>query len=582
VLAVLVVLALGRAAWLGQPVWLEPAADTRLRCLSYAPFRDPGTSPFDPAGHIEPARIEADLRLLSTTTRCVRTYAVDMGLEAVPEAARRAGMTVILGAWVGRDRAANAAQVAQAVALARAYPDVVHTVVVGNEVLLRRELPESELRELLLAARAALPAGVRLTYADVWEFWLRHRSLLDAVDRVTVHLLPYWEDEPVGIDRAVGHVFDTLDHVRAELPGRDLLIGEVGWPSAGRARRDAVPGRVAQARFIREFTGEAAARGVDYNLIEAFDQPWKRALEGAMGGAWGLFDRFGQPKFALSGPVVERPDWQRELWAAAVGALAGAGVLGWLARRSGRRVAAASASTTAPRAGAARAAAVGALAGAGLGAMAIEQTRHLLTWNRWPLEWGATLLATGAVWVFAGVAAWLIARPGGPGRLPCAAHVVVACRRTRGSGPSVASSGVAGRADIAGPVRALPDGPRDPAAAAAAVLFAAVLFAAAVTVLLHAFDARYRGFDWPLFAPAAGAAVLLSLAGAVRMGDAAEERLLAVVLAAGAVVMLVAERPWNPQAVLYASLMLVLAVFAWPRTSASAPSSAPTAAGSGA
>jgi glucan 1,3-beta-glucosidase len=551
VLAALVVLALGRAAWLGRPVWLEPAADTRLRCLSYAPFREPGTSPFHPAGRIEPARIEADLRLLSTTTRCVRTYAVDMGLEAVPEAARRVGMTVILGAWIGRDRVANAAQVAQAAALARAYPEVVHTVVVGNEVLLRRELPESELRELLVAARAALPAGVRLTYADVWEFWLRHRSLLDAVDRVTVHLLPYWEDEPVGIARAVGHVFDTLEHVRAELPGRDLLIGEVGWPSAGRARRDAVPGRVAQARFVREFTGEAAARGVDYNLIEAFDQPWKRALEGAMGGAWGLFDRTGQPKFALSGPVVERPDWRRELWAAAGGALAGAGVLGWLARRSGRRVAAASAATTVARAGAVRAAAVGALAGAGLGAMALEQARHLLTWNRWPLEWGATLLATGAVWAFGGVAAWLIARPGGPGHLPGAADAVAAGRR-------------------------------DPAAAAAAVLFAAVLFAAAVTMLLHAFDARYRGIDWPLFAPAAAAAVLLALAGARRADDAAEERLLAAVLAAGAAVMLVAERPWNPQAVLYASLMLVLAAFAWPRASTSAPSSPPTAAGSGA
>ena len=26
------------------------------------------------------------------------------------------------------------------------------------------------------------------------------------------------------------------------------------------------------------------------NVIEAFDQPWKRALEGTVGGHWGLFD----------------------------------------------------------------------------------------------------------------------------------------------------------------------------------------------------------------------------------------------------------------------------------------------------
>ena len=36
-----------------------------------------------------------------------------------------------------------------------------------------------------------------VTYADVWEFWLRYRDVYEAVDFVTIHILPYWEDFPI-------------------------------------------------------------------------------------------------------------------------------------------------------------------------------------------------------------------------------------------------------------------------------------------------------------------------------------------------------------------------------------------------
>jgi hypothetical protein len=47
------------------------------------------------------------------------------------------------------------------------------------------------------------------------------------------------------------------------------------------------------------------------NVIEAFDQPWKRWLEGSVGGHWGVFDRAtGAPKFDLSGGAVsDHPHW---------------------------------------------------------------------------------------------------------------------------------------------------------------------------------------------------------------------------------------------------------------------------------
>ena len=78
-------------------------------------------------------------------------------------------------------------------------------MVVGNEVLLRGELSaDSDSLQFLreVKSRTAVP----VTYADVWEFWLRNRDLAAAVDFVTIHILPYWEDFPIPADDAAAHV----------------------------------------------------------------------------------------------------------------------------------------------------------------------------------------------------------------------------------------------------------------------------------------------------------------------------------------------------------------------------------------
>ena len=97
----------------------------------------------------------------------------------------------------------------------------------------------------------------------------------------------------------------------ANLARRGILrnAGRTGGPSAGRQRWGAVPSVVNEARFFREFLAFAQQSGVRYNVIEAFDQPWKRLLEGTVGGYWGIFDGALEPKFPMTGPVVEDARW---------------------------------------------------------------------------------------------------------------------------------------------------------------------------------------------------------------------------------------------------------------------------------
>lgn len=305
-------------AWVGREQAMPPsplAAGERVACVSYAPFEE-GQSPFTPGIVIPPAQIERQLAALAAVTDCVRTYSTGEGLDQVPALAEKQGLKVLLGIWLGRDRAANEKEIATAIALAKAHPATVRAVIVGNEVLLRGELSAADLAATIRRVKAAVPVPV--TYADVWEFWEKHPEIAPAVDFATIHILPYWEDQPVAIDQAAAHVAAIYRHMEQALPGKPLLIGETGWPSAGHQREGAVPSPANQARFFHELLALLKAEGWTYNLIESFDQDWKRQLEGTVGGHWGFLDSRAQPKFAWGQPVSDHPDWP---WQAAAGVI---------------------------------------------------------------------------------------------------------------------------------------------------------------------------------------------------------------------------------------------------------------------
>jgi glucan 1,3-beta-glucosidase len=299
-----------------QPKPLADAASAVLPCLSYAPFRRPGASPFDPNRAVTPAEIEADLTILRRTTACIRTYGVGNGLDAVPSIAQRLGFQVHQGVWLGRDHALNDVELRKAIALAQQFPGTIASLVVGNEVLLRRDLLVHDLEKALVYAKSQ--TAVPISYADVWEFWLQNASLARHVDVVTIHILPYWEDDPVAVSEAVDHVFDVARRVRTAFDQKPVWIGETGWPSNGRQRAGAVPGQWEQTRFFRELLLRAGQEPLAVNFIEAFDQPWKRALEGAMGGHWGLFDANGEAKVALTGTVAPSVEAARDARRSAV------------------------------------------------------------------------------------------------------------------------------------------------------------------------------------------------------------------------------------------------------------------------
>ena len=295
----------------------QDVPDGKLNSLSFAPFRE-GQSPLL-LQFPTPEQIDEDLKLLADKTHTIRTYSSMMGMKVIPGLARKHGLQVIQGAWVGYYDYLDSTftdpdtriEIEELVASANKYPDVIKRVIVGNEVLLRGERKPAELIKYIREVKQRVKQPV--SYADVWSMYMKYPELIKEVDFITIHILPYWEDEPIPVDKAPAHIERIYKQVRQEAetisPGKPILIGETGWPSIGRQRGWAVPSVVNEAAFMRGLLKVAADNQFDVNIVEAFNQPWKSELEGIIGANWGLFSADRKEVFPLTGKVYENVKW---------------------------------------------------------------------------------------------------------------------------------------------------------------------------------------------------------------------------------------------------------------------------------
>jgi cellulose synthase/poly-beta-1,6-N-acetylglucosamine synthase-like glycosyltransferase/exo-beta-1,3-glucanase (GH17 family) len=364
VVAVLLFVAAAHAALWGLLQEKQSAPDFRgiLPSASYAPF-EPGHTVADSIADSE--KVRADLKKLSTLTRAVRLYSSTEGNELVPPIAAEFGMKVMVGAWIDKDSNRNNREIEAAINLARRNSNVIG-IVVGNETVYRGEqvpiqnlgpVPETGLepgeaagilreeservrdaeaqpdkadalkwalaennvhRLIKLIQRVKKSVNVPVTTGEIWNIWRDHPQLASSVDFIAAHVLPYWENftDKQAVDQAVA----TFQLLRDQFPGKRIMIAEFGWPSAGYNLRNAVPGPFEQAVVLRNFVNRAEAIGMEYNIVEAIDQPWK-FFEGGVGPYWGILDASRQPKFSWTGPVVNENYWKLATIAVLMGIL---------------------------------------------------------------------------------------------------------------------------------------------------------------------------------------------------------------------------------------------------------------------
>jgi cellulose synthase/poly-beta-1,6-N-acetylglucosamine synthase-like glycosyltransferase/exo-beta-1,3-glucanase (GH17 family) len=313
VVAVLLFVTAAHAALWGLFQDKQPAPDFRgiLPSLSYTPFEP---------GHVvdntvDPDRIRVDLKRLSTLTRAIRSYSSTEGNELVPPIAAEFGLKVMVGAWINKEDEHNQREIDSAINLAKRNSNVIG-VVVGNETIYRGDQKLEDLIDLIKRVKKSV--NVPVTTGEIWNIWRDNPELASSVDFVAAHVLPYWENftDKQAVDQAV-YLYQLL---REKFPGKRIMIAEFGWPSAGYNLRNAEPGPFEQAAVLRNFVVRADAIGMEYNIVEAMDRPWK-FFEGGVGPYWGILNNAGEAKFSWTGPIVNPNYWKLALIAVLVGIL---------------------------------------------------------------------------------------------------------------------------------------------------------------------------------------------------------------------------------------------------------------------
>jgi len=293
-------------AWINRPD-TEPPWPGTIQGFSFSPMRADDNPMLGKYPTVE--EIEQDLILLRGKTHAVRTYTLEGTLAEIPALAAKHGINVALGAWIDARLEKNDAEISRLLQVAHKHKRNVVRLIVGNEVLLRNDIPMAQLIKYLDKVRKRIKIPV--STAEPWHIWKKHPELAKHVDYLAVHVLPYWERVPV--ERAVDFVVERINELKAQYPDKPIVITEVGWPSNGRTRGGSVASDANEAIFLRRFLQRAEQEHYIYYIMEAFDQPWKtvRQAEGSVGAYWGVFNVEREPKFSFSDPIVGIPNWPK-------------------------------------------------------------------------------------------------------------------------------------------------------------------------------------------------------------------------------------------------------------------------------
>ncbi|OCL82122.1 glycosyltransferase family 2 protein [Arcobacter porcinus] len=296
--------------WLTNDNFINLKEDSfdKVQSVSYSPFEG-----FE-RNLLKDEDIRKDIILLNDYTYKIRTYGTKEAekiLEAI-SGLENSNLKIDLGLWLGKDKEDNNIEIIRASSLLENYPSLIDSVIVGNEVLLRKDLDPIELFTYVTLVKDFTKKPV--TIAETWDIWEKNPELSSYVDYVMIHILPYWEKVP--IKQYNSFVVEKFTLIKDLFPYKKIVIGETGWPSLGYNNNSAVPSVKNQARAIRGFLNLAKDKGYTYNIIEAFDQPWKGYDEGNVGQYWGLFNTNREAKFTLHGEFQANKYWAYQIFSA--------------------------------------------------------------------------------------------------------------------------------------------------------------------------------------------------------------------------------------------------------------------------
>ncbi|MDJ0928568.1 MAG: glycosyl hydrolase family 17 protein [Gammaproteobacteria bacterium] len=262
--------------------------DAKIHGISFSPYLEgqgPGTQLSDP-------QIRERLTIIQPYVNWIRSFSCTDGNELIPAIATQLGLKTVVGVWLDEDLEHNEKELANAIEVARAGH--ANILAVGNEVLLRGELPEDQLIDYLNRARQAVP-GIDVGYVDAYFLFVDHPRVAAACDVLLANCYPFWEGCPA--EYALPYMKEMYRRAVGAAKGKKVIVSETGWPNIGSPTEGAIPSFRNAIKYFVDTYQWAETDGVEVFYFSSFDETWKVDAEGDVGAYWGLWDQDGRPKY---------------------------------------------------------------------------------------------------------------------------------------------------------------------------------------------------------------------------------------------------------------------------------------------
>ena len=246
----------------------------------------------NPGDQITEDQIRRRMEIIKPYTKWIRTFSCTDGNEVIPRIAKEYGIKTLAGAWLGDDNEINNQEIAGLIKLAKeGYVDI---AAVGNEVLYRKDLSESELLHFIQQVKEAIPT-IPVGYVDAYYEFVDRPKITEACDVILANCYPYWEG--CRIDYALVYMKEMYSQAVKVANGKKVIITETGWPSMGESFEGAYPSYDNAKRYFINTQQWAETDDLELFYFSSFDEPWKVGAEGDVGAYWGLWDKDEKLKF---------------------------------------------------------------------------------------------------------------------------------------------------------------------------------------------------------------------------------------------------------------------------------------------
>ena len=262
--------------------------DQGLHGICYSAYEE-GQEP----GHIlTEDQIRRRMAIIAPYTKWVRSFSCIEGNELIPKIAHEFGLKTLVGAWIGDDNDLIEQEIKGLLKLAN--EGFVDIAAVGNEVMYRKEMEESELIGYIQRVKKELPS-IPVGYVDAYYEFTIKPNITDVCDIILSNCYPYWEGSH--IDYSLIHAKQMYYQAKLAGQGKKVIVTETGWPSQGTGLDDAHPSWENAVRYFIQMQEWSESENIDMFYFTSFDESWKVGSEGDVGAYWGIWDKDGSLKF---------------------------------------------------------------------------------------------------------------------------------------------------------------------------------------------------------------------------------------------------------------------------------------------